>query len=247
MKLKKILVLVVPLLCAAQLSAQSLYELAQKEKKRRTKYQGKQVRVVTNADLEKARRIPAVILGSAQAEPDRPSKTTPDPVSAPPRITVSQESSPQLGRPEGRVEGRRFATKVLTTSELVRNPEAALYAPDGESAAIEFYGFLDLEIETVNGAGEDIAVYVTKPTDGQAPENMHYLVFSKDRNGEWIGLGVGGGMASPERFDLGELRKASVIRIVYRNLRRMYDTHIDPRDITRGRYTINIDAVAALH
>jgi hypothetical protein len=43
------------------------------------------------------------------------------------------------------------------------------------------------------------------------------------------------------------LRKASVIRIVYRNLRRMYDTHIDPRDITRSRYTINIDAVAALH
>ncbi len=245
--MKKILVLLLPILCAAQVSAQSLVELAQKEKLRRTKYRGKQVRVVTNADLEKARRTPAVSLGSSQAESDRPSPTAPDPGQTPPPITVTQEFPPQPSRPKNRVEGRRFATKVLTTSELVHDSQAALHAPDGKSAAIEFYGLLDLEIETVNGAGEDIAVYITRSTEGQGPEDMHYLVFSQDRNGEWIGLGVGGGLVSPERFDLGELRKASVIRIVYRNLRRMYDTHIDPRDITRGRYAIHVDAVAALH
>ena len=49
--MKKIISLCLPILCVSLLSAQSLYELAQKEKQRRAQNKGKKVRVITNADL----------------------------------------------------------------------------------------------------------------------------------------------------------------------------------------------------
>ncbi len=50
------------LFCASLLSAQSLFELSQREKERRAKLKGKRAPVVTNADLRRVIRTPGVII-----------------------------------------------------------------------------------------------------------------------------------------------------------------------------------------
>ncbi len=51
--LKRTTALILPLLCVGLLQAQSLTELAKKEKERRAKLQGKKSQVITNEDLKK--------------------------------------------------------------------------------------------------------------------------------------------------------------------------------------------------
>lgn len=143
----------------------------------------------------------------------------------------------------------KFATNVLpsTSMELVHRPKSALKKPDGDFAEIELFGYLDLELKATNGEGHDIAIYARRPQVGAQAETMHYLVFTKKDEDEWISLGIGGGNTSPEKFDLGDLESITMIRIIYRNQRRLYDSHIDIRDITRAKYRILVDAVEAIH
>lgn len=70
MSIKKIIIVIFfPVLFASLLFSQSLVELAKKEKERRAKLKGKKAIVVTNADLKKLRRGPAVsIIESAYEE-----------------------------------------------------------------------------------------------------------------------------------------------------------------------------------
>ncbi len=70
MSIKKIIIITFfPVLFASLLFSQSLVELAKKEKERRAKLKGKKAIVVTNADLKKLRRGPAVsIIESAYEE-----------------------------------------------------------------------------------------------------------------------------------------------------------------------------------
>jgi len=143
----------------------------------------------------------------------------------------------------------KFATTVLpsTSMELVHRPKSALKKPDGDFAEIELFGYLDLELKATNGEGHDIAIYARRPQVGAQAETMHYLVFTKTDEDEWISLGIGGGNTSPEKFDLGDLESINMIRIIYRNQRRLNDPHIDIRDITRAKYRILVDAVEAIH
>lgn len=77
MGIKKILtVIFLPLLLASFLCSQNLVELAKKEKERRAKLKGKKGIVVTNADLTRLRKKPALsITGVKLAAMERPPAT----------------------------------------------------------------------------------------------------------------------------------------------------------------------------
>ena len=77
MGMKKIIVVAfLPLLFVTFLSSQNLVELAKKEKERRARLKGKKEIVITNSDLKKSKRQPAVsITMSESAEKERPGVT----------------------------------------------------------------------------------------------------------------------------------------------------------------------------
>jgi hypothetical protein len=54
-----------PLICVSFLLSQNLVELAEKEKERRAKLEEKSTKVVTNADLAKGKRLPALTVTRA--------------------------------------------------------------------------------------------------------------------------------------------------------------------------------------
>jgi hypothetical protein len=145
----------------------------------------------------------------------------------------------------GSAQTPRYATEVLPGTVHVQNPDFALGKPDDKYAGIEYYGILDLAISLTNGEGNDLAVYAKRPRVGILPETMTYAVFVKSGDGDWVFVGVGGGETRPENFDLGDLRSADKIRIVFK----------DPRDVEMTKplkpyprdYLMGIDAVEALH
>jgi len=79
MALKKIAsITIIPLLLATFLSSQSLVELAKKEKERRAKLKEKSAKIITNADLTRLRKKPAVtVSGIRPTEAERISAPTP--------------------------------------------------------------------------------------------------------------------------------------------------------------------------
>lgn len=73
MSLKKILAsTLATFLCAGLLSAQSLVDLAKKEKERRAKIKGQKTIQVTNADLGKLNKKPAIIVPETSSEEESP-------------------------------------------------------------------------------------------------------------------------------------------------------------------------------
>ncbi|MDH4272754.1 MAG: hypothetical protein OEW18_12355, partial [Candidatus Aminicenantes bacterium] len=121
------------LLPAALLLSQSLVDVSKKEQERREKLKGKNVKVITNADLKAVKRTPAV--------------TTP---AAPPTEAATSEQEYADARAEERAYdaggGSPFATEVLPDTIMVENPELALGSPDGQYAEISIFGILDLEM-----------------------------------------------------------------------------------------------------
>jgi len=206
-------------LCVSLLSAQSLYELAQKEKQRRAQNKGKAVKVVTNADLARKNRTPAVSVKSSQPAPSK-TTLTPAASSSSPRVTVAVRPEAQQDIQEARGTSAFYASQVLPETQKVTNPELALGRQDGQFAQVNMYGFLDLELSVANGPGDDVVVYAKR--QGQGLPNMlrNYYVYARTERGEWEAIGSGAGVSGSERFDLGEVRKATAIRIVFTDPRR---------------------------
>lgn len=85
-------------LCLSSLSAQSLAEAARKEKERRAKLEKKAAKVVTNQDLEKAKRMPSVSVPEGQiADTEEPA---PEPVTEAPPSMKKTLSSQEIDREE---------------------------------------------------------------------------------------------------------------------------------------------------
>jgi len=98
-------------LCISFLSAQSLVELAQKEKERRESLKGKKGVVVTNASLAKVKKVPAVSVSPAPvAEDEEPAETPPPPPQAeqetplPPAETPGEEVSVDIAALEEKAQ-----------------------------------------------------------------------------------------------------------------------------------------------
>lgn len=231
------------LLCGSLLSAQSLYELAQKEKQRRARYKGKTVRVVTNADLGKSAGTPAVSVRSSQPVPQKAS-APPPPKSTAPRVTIDREPEATQDVREARGTSAQYATQVLPETQNVTNPDLALGRPDGQYAYVNLYGFLDLGVSITNGPGDDLLVYARRQGQGLPNMLQNYIVYVKPERGDWVGIGAGGGVGGAERFDLGEVKNTTAVRIVFTNPRRPSQAGEYRIDGSESR--MGIDSVEAL-
>jgi hypothetical protein len=265
--MKKALLLVLGfVLCSAVLLSQDLVEASKKEKERREQYRGKNVKVVTNADLRQTPKKQAAATAPASPSEGAIAQPTSSPSGQESETLTSQETPTQEPRyQENQPPGAALA--VLPDTLLVENPELALYRPDGKYAEISIMGYLDLEFSANNGPGDDIAIYARRaggPDQTPAGEEegglpvglegsllpdtlLSYGVLVMGDQGDWEAIGRGAGIKSPETFDLGSIRSIKKIRIIFK-----YETNPDLA-IKRYKFaesresTMGIDAVEALH
>ncbi|HUU38819.1 MAG TPA: hypothetical protein VMW46_11535, partial [Candidatus Desulfaltia sp.] len=225
-----------------------------KEQERREKLKGKNVKVITNADLKTVKRTPAVTTSAAPpAEAE---------AAEPPEQEYLDAREAERAYDEG--GGSLFATGILPDTLMVENPEFALYPPDGKFAEIPFGGFLDLELRAKNGPGNDIAIYARRSgTEGGAaledgipvgaegsalPSALQYGVLVWGDTGDWEAIGQGMGINRPERFDLGNISSITGIRIVFRAFgNASADLRADYYSLTPQGFSMGIDAVESLH
>lgn len=268
-------------LSALLVSSQSLVEVARKERARRAalRAQGKTSILVTNADLKRGYKRPKVATKPETKTTQRSARQTPTRTQRPAtqRPTTQRPTRESTSREKPRQQedqlrdqsseaymNRKYATKVLFSSGLVKNPENALKKPDGQRAELSILGVIDLEISAQNGPGDDIAVYAklaggkevksggeeegvsTDATDFQYWEGFWYGVLVMNEEGEWIALGRGTGSGRSEKFELGAITSTKKIRIMFR-------PHTNPdfperlRRIHPREFTFGIDAVEILH
>jgi len=260
------LILLVIFLTVGLISAQSLVELAKREKERRAalKAKGKTGTVVTNADLYRPRnKAEETKRAAPQAKRDQP---VPKPKAASRsgiRVIRDQEGGQQVDQRDDFLRNPKYGTAILPDTRLVENPEYALDRPDGRAAAISMMGLMDIEIDALNGPGADIAIYARLDgaeemkaikDAGEIPsqaleygwqEGFWYGVLALNKNGEWEELGRGLGKNSPEEFDLGDLAATTKIRIMFRGINRGDPGFKLVR--TKKEFTFQIDAIAVLH
>ena len=257
--MKKIMRFAAFFILSTLLASQSLVDVSKQEKERREKLKGKNVRVVTNADLKSVKKTPAV---SMQAAPTGEAGAA---ESAAGESAEGQEPAvPEAQEAEGEFDrgtGSPYATKVLGDTFLVESPESALFPPDGNYAEIIVMGQLDLEFSARNGPGDDIAIYARWkgadeaisrfeeegiPTSAWPGGMFSYGVLGMRDDGEWEAIGRAMGTSQPERFDLGSLREIKRIRIMF-----MPDYNASgqfvPFQQVLEPFTMDIDAVEALH
>jgi hypothetical protein len=239
--------ILISLLSTVFLISQSLVELSKQEKERREKLKGKNVRVVTNADLKSMAKTPAVSLIKPEATEEKGGKP------GEPALSAETEEEPlaeqaEPGREGPVYQGLPFASRVLPETYLVANPEAALGLADGGVAEISMNGFLDLEFSAENGPGDDIAVYAIRSSaqEGIWPDTMSYGVLVMGDQGDWEAIGRGAGINSPEKFDLGNFKRIRKIRIIFKYYDNA-DLGVVPWRLHSEEYTIGIDAIEALH
>ncbi len=262
------------LLCLVFLSGQSLYELAQKEKARRAKLQGKISKVVTNADLSSSDKTASVTTTTQPAAKRQPQQQTSSSSSSNPRVVLSKADqqrvqrgaarSPQFDQRDASRGSLKYATEVLSTTRLVDNPEWALRKPDGQFAEIKFSGMLELGLTAQNGRGADFTVFArasgaeavkaggqeeggisTAVISGMV-EGFWYGVSALDQDGQWIALGRGNGENSPETFDLGDISSTTKIRIVFQPPSNPGPAYTLISNTPKDM-TFGIDAVSVLH
>jgi hypothetical protein len=199
---------------------------------------------VTNINLSELKKDPAVKSEPLPLQPETTMRKTSDAEKVHSKLDRVQDAWNEI-HADGSQEKRKFATGFLPSSEFVHYPEEVIGEPDGKFAEIEYWGWLDLEVEVKNEEGDDIAIHAKRSEGGVQDQNiMHYLVFVQ-KDDEWIG--IGSGITSPEKFDLGDVRSVGMIRIIYRNRSEIYQPNINVRHQKRAVYRMGIDAVEALH
>jgi len=247
--MKKIMSFIAFFVLSTLLASQSLVDVAKKEQERREKLKGKNVKVVTNADLKSVKRAPAVSTTTAPAGPEE--------AAAGQELAVPEEQRAETGYEGG---GPSYASGVGETV-FVENAEAAVYPPDGSFAEIGVMGQLDLELSARNGPGDDIAIYARLagveqelsafeeegiPMSAWPGGMISYGVLAMRDDGEWEALGRGMGESWPETFDLGGLRETKRIRIIFKPDNNPSPPN-QPFQLAVQSFTMGIDAVEALH
>jgi hypothetical protein len=264
--------------------SQDLVEAAKKEKERRARLKKKSSVVVTNANLGKREREATLRVTPPEDQTQVAQSTTPQktqrtipstPLRSQKRMPSQQiENVDQLDLRVDKVDqqdqleakGFRsdYATQVLNSNELVRNPELALDKPDGRFAELPLLGFIDLEISVKNGPGDDIAIYALHAgaqmvapggeEEGGIPEivadyyeeGLWYGVLGMEAQGDWVAIGKGSGTNSPEKFDLGDLSSINKIRIMFKPSSNP-DLPVKFNRTQANESTFGIDAVESLH
>jgi len=257
--MKKIMRFAAFFILSTLLASQSLVDVAKQEKERREKLKGKNVRVVTNADLKSIKKTPAV---ATQAAPTAEAGTA-EPAAG--ESAGGQEAAvPEAQEAEAQYDqdaGYPYATGVLEETFLVESPESALSPPDGSYAELSVMGQLDLEFSARNGPGDDIAIYARwagaeEETSSLEEEGIpmsawpggmfSYGVLVMGDDGEWEAIGRAVGQTRPEKFDLGRLPGIKRIRIIFKPDNNAAAQNI-PFQLAQQQFTMGIDAVEALH
>jgi hypothetical protein len=219
------------------LFSQDLVEAARKEKERRESLKKSSTAVVTNSDLRKSEKEEGLVIVSPQSPAQR-DRDSASPQSTPPQISPpapQRANLDQVDQIDARGYDQNFAIQVLDFNNLVRNPERALNKPDGQFAELSILGVLDLEVSAKNGPGDDIAVYArrmgaqkimpgeeegegisTDQLDYGYWQGLWYGVLGMGERGDWVALGQGSGINSPEKFDIGSLPSIKKIRIIFK-------------------------------
>ncbi len=249
------------LLAATFVTAQSLVDLAKKEKERRESLRGKRARIITNADLAAAKRTPAVDAGPAGGiVPNEDAVAEPADASEPEQAYPRVRFGPGGGEPDT----GGFARSSMEGTALVENPGFALQYPDGRYAEIALQGVLELDFIARNGPGDDIAIFARRSgsKDGRSiedglpasdlellglPGTFFYGVVVLTDQGEWLELGTGSGLSSPDRFDLGDINRISAVRIVFVMPHGIQNQGEKQLGQITADFTMGIDAVQALH
>ena len=257
---KKLIFGVMFLLSASFLLSQDLVEASKKEQERRAKLKGKEVKVVTNADLTAKEKAPAVVVtrpesAQPQAQPGE-------------GAAAEAEVQPETSQPQAQGQGQepefaaRYASAFSPDYFMVENPNLALGPPDDQYAEISVAGAIDLEIEVNNGPGSDLAIYTRAPVKNFPKEEMEgqletdqaamwwgefrYAVLGMDSRGEWQEVGVGSGQ-NPDEFDLGALKSASRIRVMFKTYSNPYNQGDKPQRLAGKELTFGLDAIGAIH
>jgi hypothetical protein len=257
-------------------SSQSLVEVARKERARRAalRAQGKTSVLVTNTDLKRGYKRPKVATKPETKTTQRSARRSPTRTQRPAtqRPTRESTSRQQPSQQEERLRdpnsedymSRKYATKVLLASDLVKNPDYALKKPDQKYAEISFQGMLELEVDIKNGSGADVAIYsklsgIKEITSGNEEEggipetyglDLHegiwYGVLALNKRGEWEALGRGRGGSVSEKFDLGRITSTKRIRIIFKPLTNP-ELPAKRLRIYSRELLCSIDAVETLH
>jgi hypothetical protein len=255
--------ILIAMLSAGLLFSQSLVDASKAEKERREKLKGKNVKVITNADLQSGSKKPALVTAPAEAKTDQAAGQT---AAGPGEQEAPPAAQKALRLRSGGRESFPYARQVLPESYLVENPERALNYPDSQYAEISMLGLLDLEFSARNGTGNDIAIYArlaglkelmeaqaqqeegltAYATDFQYWEGFWYGVLVMGENGDWEVIGQGTGRNSPETFELGRIQSIKKIRIMFKPHNNPDLPFKLPR-LTPAEFTFGIDAVEALH
>ena len=253
--------------CASLLNSQNLVEIAKKEKERRAALRAKGITsiVVTNADLNKQKRLAMIAVRSQDTSSQGRAQDRRQPVQSSSTRTTPPRKATQETQSRDVYGYRKNATKVIFYEGSVKNARNALSSPDNKFAEISEMGVLDLEFNAKNGPGADIAVYAymaiqlettsaeneeggipVRSTGADPLEGFWYGVLVMDGSEEWQEIGRGSGMSSPEEFDLGDISEVKKIRI-------MFKSHNNPgiaaklNTVTAKENMVSIDAVEALH
>jgi len=201
--------------------------------------------ILTNADLKKIEKGIALITPTSTSSQENLTVTnSSNRETLGPMVTTPQKDE-QIDQREFDIHSKKYAVKVLESTERVQNPLLSLNKPDGSFAKVKYFGFLDLELEAENKEGADIGVYARRQQTGILPFTLNYALFALNNDGEWTYLGTGSGVQSPEVFDLGEISDTQKIRLVFRD-------YTDTNTIKRIKphsddYYMEIDAVEYLH
>jgi len=234
------------MLCTSFLSAQSLVDLANKEKERRQQVKGKTAKVVTSDDLKKTKRTPGISVLLPETAGGQEGLLTAGRSSATQEPPAEIQNRYAMEPLDAGAANPRFATGVLAETLRVVNAPYALDKPDRQYAEVAYFGILDLEVNAKNGPGDDIAIYAQRPTEGILPEFMVYGVLAMGEDGEWTAIGQGTGITRPEKFDLGPFSSIKKIRIMFK-LPVDGDIVLKTHKLFPEEYSIGIDAVEVLH
>lgn len=224
--------------------SQDLVTVAKKEKQRRAQLVKKNTVVVTNVDLDTINREPIISITLPEEQAQSIQKTPPSKPAVPIKRQPAQQIEnidqidlkvDQLDQLEARGFRSDYAIQVRNSNAFVRNPELALDKPDGRFAELSIYGVVDIEINAVNGPGDDIVIYAKQAgakelmaggeEEGglselaaffQYWEGLWYGVLGREKQGDWVAIGKGTGTKGQERFDLGSLSSVNRIRIMFK-------------------------------
>lgn len=224
--------------------SQDLVTVAKKEKQRRAQLVKKNTVVVTNVDLDTINREPIISITLPEEQAQNIQKTPPSKPAVPIKRQPAQQIEnidqidlkvDQLDQLEARGFRSDYAIQVRNSNAFVRNPELALDKPDGRFAELSIYGVVDIEINAVNGPGDDIVIYAKQAgakelmaggeEEGglselaaffQYWEGLWYGVLGREKQGDWVAIGKGTGTKGQERFDLGSLSSVNRIRIMFK-------------------------------